>query len=365
MRIKKVIRYLESIAPPIYQESYDNAGLIVGHPEMELKGVLFCLDSIETVVDEAISKKCNLIIAHHPIVFSGLKRFNWQNYIERTVMKAIKNDIAIYAAHTNLDNVRWGVNNKIAETLGLKNTRVLAPKKKLLRKLYTFVPTAQADLVRNALFNAGAGNIGNYSDTSFNAVGAGTFKANEGANPFVGQIGQRHFEAEIKIEVIFPAHLESKIISALIRNHPYEEVAYDVVMLENQTTEVGSGMIGELAEPMNEKDFLKLVKQKMNTPVIRHTAFLNKKIQRVAVCGGAGSFLLNKAIRQKADIFISADYKYHQFFDADGQIIIADIGHFESEQFTIDLFYDLINKKFNNFAVHKTEVNTNPVKYLY
>lgn len=364
MKIKKITRYLETIAPPSYQESYDNAGLIVGHPDMEVTGIILCLDSIEAVVDEAIEKNCNLIIAHHPIVFSGLKRFNGKNYIERVVMKAIKNDIAIYAAHTNLDNVQNGVNAKIAQKIGLENTRILAPKKGRLKKLYTFVPTAQSDKVRNALFKAGAGQIGKYDEASFNMVGAGTFKAGEDANPAIGDIGKRHYEAEIKIETIFEDYKERQIIAALKASHPYEEVAYDIVTLDNENQMIGSGMIGTLPSPMTEKAFLLHLKNEMNVSVVRHTALKDKKVKTVAVCGGSGSFLLGKAISQKADVFVTADYKYHQFFDADGKIIIADIGHFESEQFTIELFYELISKKFTNFAVHLTEVNTNPVFYI-
>jgi dinuclear metal center YbgI/SA1388 family protein len=364
MKVQEVISYLEMLAPPIYQESYDNAGLIVGHPDTELKGILFCLDSTEAVVDEAIQKGCNLIIAHHPIVFSGLKKFNWKGYIERTVMKAIKFDVCIYAAHTNLDNMSNGVNAKIAEMLGLVNTHILAPKKQLLQKLYTFIPTAHADQVRNALFSVGAGTIGNYDEVSFNIVGAGTFRPRKESNPFVGQIGKRHYEAEVKLEVIFPKHLQSRIVRMLKKNHPYEEPAFDIITIENENREIGSGMIGELEEAVKEKTFMKFLKETMNTPVVRHTRFLNKKIKKIAVCGGSGSFLLNKAISRQADIFITADFKYHQFFDANDKIIIADIGHFESEQFTIDLFYDYISKKFSNFALHKTEVNTNPVKYI-
>lgn len=364
MKIKTIIKYLETVAPTAYQESYDNAGLIVGNSNAKVTGVIFCLDSTEAVVEEAIAKGCNLIIAHHPIVFSGLKRFNGKNYIERVVMKAIKHDIAIYAAHTNLDSVKTGVNAKICDKLGLVNTQILAPKKGILKKLYTFVPTANGDSVRNALFEAGAGHIGNYEETSFNLIGAGTFKAGAGANPHVGSVGQRHYEAEVKIEVVFPAYKEGGIIAALKANHPYEEVAYDIITLDNQHNDVGAGMIGTLKEAMAERDFLLLIKDKMETPVIRHTALLGKPIQRVAVCGGAGSFLLNHAIRQQADIFITGDYKYHQFFDADNQIVIADIGHYESEQFTIELFYELITKKFSNFAAYLTEVNTNPVNYI-
>jgi dinuclear metal center YbgI/SA1388 family protein len=364
MQIKEVINYLETIAPLSYQESYDNAGLIVGDAHTEITGVIICLDSTEAVIDEAIEKNCNLVIAHHPIVFGGLKRFNGRNYVERVVMKAIKNDIAIYAAHTNLDNVKAGVNAKICQKIGLKNISILSPKKGRLNKLYTFVPTAQSDKVRDALFEAGAGQIGNYDEASFNIVGAGTFRAKEGANPHIGDIGTRHYEAEVKIEVIFEDYKESRIVAALKASHPYEEVPYDIVRLENKNQNIGAGMIGELESPMTEKAFLLHLKNEMETPVIRHTAFRGRKVQRVAVCGGAGSFLLDHAIGKNADVFVTADYKYHQFFDAEGKIIIADIGHFESEQFTIELFYEFLTKKFTTFAVYLTEINTNPVKYI-
>lgn len=364
MKIQKLIKYIEQIAPPAYQESYDNSGLIVGNSNEKITGVLLCLDSIEAVIDEAIEKECNLIIAHHPIVFSGLKRFTGKNYIERVVMKAIKNDIAIYACHTNLDNVRAGVNAKIAEKLGLINTKILAPKSQLIKKLSVYVPTTAADKVRDALFAAGAGQIGNYEEASFNVVGAGTFKATEGATPHVGEVGKRHYEAEIKIEVIFPFNLKGQILSAMFNTHPYEEVAYDIVTIDNKHQGIGSGMIGELPEYMEPMPFLEHLKSTMKTDCVRYTQLLKSPIRRVAICGGAGQFLLRNAIGKKADIFITADYKYHQFFDAEGKIVIADIGHFESEQFTIDLFYDLITKKFDTFAVYRTSINTNPVNYL-
>jgi dinuclear metal center YbgI/SA1388 family protein len=364
MKIYKLIKYIEQIAPPAYQESYDNSGLIVGNGNEKITGVLLCLDSIEAVIDEAIEKECNLIIAHHPIVFSGLKRFNGKNYIERVVMKAIKNDIAIYACHTNLDNVQNGVNAKIAAKIGLINTKILAPKNNLIKKLSVFVPVEQADTVRNALFEAGAGQIGNYDEASFNTVGAGTFKAGNGTNPHVGEIGKRHYEAEIKIEVIFPFNLQSQVLAAMFSAHPYEEVAYDVVTLDNAHQGIGSGMIGELSESMGGMSFLEHLKSVMQTDCVRYTKLLKNPIRRVAVCGGSGQFLLRQAMAQKADIFVTADYKYHQFFDAEDKIVIADIGHFESEQFTIDLFYELITKNFDTFAVYRTAVNTNPVNYL-
>jgi len=365
MKIKDVVDYIASIAPPSYQESYDNAGLIVGDRNKEVTGVLISLDTIEAVIDEAIEKKCNLVVAHHPIVFGGLKTFTGKNYVERVVIKAIKNDIAIYVAHTNLDNVYHnGVSAKIGEKLGLVNTKILAPKKGLLKKLYVFVPKSAVEEVSQAMFDAGAGNVGNYSDCSFRVEGKGSFKANENANPAVGEIGLRHYEEEEKVEVIFVAHQQGRIVSALIAAHPYEEVAYDIIALENKYQEVGSGIVGELKNPMDSMAFLKMVKQTMKTDCIRYTALSKSQIKRVAVCGGAGSFLLRNAIGAKADIFITGDYKYHQFFDAENRIIIADIGHYESEQFTIELFYELITQKFRNFAVHCSEVNTNPINYL-
>ncbi len=364
MKIQKLIRYIEQIAPSAYQESYDNSGLIVGDANAKIRGVLLCLDSIEAVIDEAIEKDCNLVIAHHPIVFGGLKRFNGNNYIERVVMKAIKNDIAIYACHTNLDNVRAGVNAKIAERIGLINTQIVAPKNSLIKKLSVFVPVEQADDVRNALFNAGAGRIGNYDEASFNTVGAGTFRASEGTSPHIGEIGQRHYEAETKIEVIFTFDIQQQILAAMLKAHPYEEVAYDVVTLDNAHQGIGAGMIGDLEEPLDAISFLKYLKSVMKTNCVRYTELSKNPVRRIAVCGGSGQFLLKQAIAQKADVFVTADYKYHQFFDAENKIIIADIGHFESEQFTIDLFYELITKKFDTFAVYRTSVNTNPVNYL-
>jgi dinuclear metal center YbgI/SA1388 family protein len=364
MKLNDLTTYLESLAPLAYQEDYDNAGLIVGRQEQEIYQALISLDCTEAVVDEAISTNCQVIISHHPIVFRGLKKFNGKTYVERVIEKAIRNNIAIYAIHTNLDNIAAGVNAKICETLGLKNCRILSPKHDLLKKLVTYVPQNHADEVRNALFNAGAGNIGNYSETSFNAEGVGTFKGNDHANPYVGEPGKRHLENEVRIETIYPAILESKILMALVLAHPYEEVAYDLYTLTNQSQQVGAGMIGELEIAIEEKEFLSQVKERMHCSAIRHTAYVGKRVKRVAVCGGAGSFLLKQAIAAGADVFITADYKYHEFFDADGKVLIADIGHFESEQFTQQLLHEFITKKFINFAVRLTEVNTNPVKYF-
>ena len=364
MKLSLLTNYLESLAPLAYQEDYDNSGLIVGNPDQEVSQALISLDCTEAIVDEAIAKGCQVVISHHPIVFRGLKKLNGKTYVERVVEKAIRNHIAIYAIHTNLDNVINGVNERICETLGLNNCRILSPKNGLLKKLVTYVPVDKAEQVRNALFHAGAGNIGNYSECSFNAVGEGTFKGGEDSTPYAGEPGKRHYENEVRIETVYPANLESKLLMALFLAHPYEEVAYDLYALTNQHQRIGSGMIGELDEPMDEEEFLFELQQKMHAHVIRHTTLIGKSVKKVAVCGGAGGFLLKQAIAAGADFFVTADYKYHEFFDAEGKIVIADIGHFESEQFTQQLLHEIITKKFANFAVRLTEINTNPVKYF-
>jgi dinuclear metal center YbgI/SA1388 family protein len=326
--------------------------------------VLLTIDVIEAVIDEAIGKKINMVIAHHPIVFSGLKKITGKNYVERTILKAIKNDIAIYAAHTNLDSAFDGVNRKIAQKLGLVNCQVLQPAKGQLKKLVTFIPAEHAAVVQEAVFAAGAGQIGNYDNCGFTAEGKGSFRGNNDSNPFVGQKGAIHHEREIRFETIFPVWKQSRVIDALLKSHPYEEVAYDIYPLDNTFAGAGAGIIGDLPHPADEKEFLTLLKSTFGTGVVKHTALLGKPVEKVAVCGGAGSFLLNNAIAAGAGVFVSADFKYHQFFDAENKTVIADVGHFESEQFTKELFYELLTKKFPKFAVHFTEVNTNPVFYF-
>lgn len=365
MKIKEIIHLLERWAPPVYQESYDNSGLIVGDQSCVCTGVLITLDTIESVIDEAIELGCNMIVSHHPIVFGGLKKITGRNYVERTVLKAIKNDIAIYAIHTNLDNVHTGVNKKIADLIGLENTKILAPKSSTLRKLTTYVPTESAEKVKNALFEAGAGSIGNYEECSFSSSGTGTFKPGEASNPTIGTTGgDRESVEESKIEFLIPSNLTNLLVATLINAHPYEEVSYFITELVNSNQEVGAGMIGELPETIDTLAFLQQLKKTMQINCIRHTDICRETIKKVAVCGGAGGFLLNKAKSAGADIFITADYKYHEFFDADGQIIIADIGHYESEAFTKQLIYDFLIEKLTNIALHSSKVNTNPIKYF-
>lgn len=362
--LKDITTFLESLAPLNLQESYDNAGLITGDINSEINGILITLDVTEKVVEEAIQKKAKLIVAHHPVIFSGLKKITGKNQVERTIIKAIKNDIAIYAAHTNLDSVEKGVNGKICEKLGLQNCKILQPSTQQLKKLVTFIPAEHAGKVREAIFNAGAGNIGNYDSCGFVTEGLGSFRGNEESNPFVGKKGEIHTEKEVRFETIFPGTLQGKIIKALLDSHPYEEVAYDIYTLDNKYDKIGMGMVGNLAEPLPEKEFLKELKKTFNTGLIKHTRLLGKPVKKVAVCGGSGSFLLNTAIAAGADFFVSGDFKYHQFFEAEDKIVIADIGHFESEQFTKELFYELLTKKFPTFAIHLSEVVTNPVFYF-
>ncbi len=364
MQINEIIAALEQLAPPALQEDYDNAGLITGNRDWNCTGVIISLDATEDVVKEAIEKNCNLIVAHHPIVFRGLEKITGKNYVEQTVISAIKNDIAIYAIHTNLDNVLHGVNGKIADLLGLIDRKILAPKSGLLQKLAVFVPTDHKEKLMAALFAAGAGNIGNYSECSFGTEGSGTYKAGERANPFLGEKGKRHTEPESRLEVIFPAWLQSRVLKAMAANHPYEEVAYDIYPLVNTYQQTGSGLLGDLPQPIPEEELLTKLGHIFKIPVIKHTALKGKPVKKVALCGGAGSFLTGTAIAAGADMYITGDVKYHEFFDAENRLVLADIGHYESEQFTIDLLFDILREKFPNFAVLKTGVNTNPVLYF-
>ena len=364
IRIKEVINVLENWASPAYQESYDNCGLLTGNSADEVKGTMVCLDATEDVLDEAIKENCNLIIAHHPIVFSGLKKITGRNYVERVIIKAIKNNLALYALHTNLDNIETGVNMRLCHQLGLTNAKILLTKQGTLKKLVTFTPIAQAEKVRTALFEAGAGNISNYSECSFNVEGKGTFKPEAEANPVIGEKLIRHTESEVRTEVIFEAHKEYQVLKALFESHPYEEVAYDIYALTNSHQQTGSGMIALLEDEMDEIAFLNMVKTKLNCSALKHTRLCHKKVRKVAVCGGSGFFLLPQAIAAGADAFITSDIKYHQFFDADGSILLIDAGHYETEQFTMMLIKDLLIKNFTTFAIRLTKVDTNPVKYI-
>lgn len=364
MKIKHVIKHLDNLAPLHYAEDFDNVGLLVGSNETDVTGILVTLDTLEAVVDEAIEKKCNLIISFHPIVFKGLKKFNGRTYVERVIQKAIRHDIAIFAIHTALDNARNGVNDMICEQLNLIERQVLIPQTATIKKLTTYAPENEVDEIKKALFNAGAGSIGNYDHCSFISAGIGSFKPLKEANPTIGTIGNTHNDKEIQIQITYPSHLERNILKALFTTHSYEEVAHEIITLENTNHHIGMGMLGFLKEPMEEKEFLRYIKKTFNAGCVRHSKLLNKPIQKIAVLGGSGSYAIKDAIRAEADIFITADMKYHQFYEAEDQIIIADIGHYESEQFTKNLIVSYLRKKISNFAIILSDKNTNPIQYI-
>jgi dinuclear metal center YbgI/SA1388 family protein len=370
MKISSLTNFLESWAPLDLQESYDNCGLQVGSPDTEIEKALITIDVTEEVIKEAAENDCGMIISHHPVIFGGIKKLTGRTMVERIVAEAIRHNIALYAIHTNLDNVQTGVNKKFADRLGLQNCKILDPKKGILKKLVVYVPKIQMengrqapDVVREAMWEAGAGNIGQYDQCSFNLPGTGTFRPLEGADPAIGEIGKLEHTSEEKIESLYPAYMEKQILSAVRKAHPYEEMAYDIIPMENEDDEVGAGMIGELEKEMDEGSFIAFLKDRMKTACVRHSPLIGRKIKRVAICGGSGSFLLKKAIGQKADAFVTGDFKYHQFFDAEGKILIADIGHYESEQFTAELLHDALRKNFPNFALLISQVNTNPINY--
>jgi dinuclear metal center YbgI/SA1388 family protein len=360
----EIVQLLSEIAPLRLQESYDNSGWQVGIPDENCTGVLFTLDCTLQVAEEAIEKNCNLIVSHHPLIFNGVKRLCDQDYVQKTLRFLIQNNIALYSAHTNFDSIFQGVNYKIAEKLGLKGKRVLREVDNTLLKLVTFVPSAHLEKVSESVFKAGAGHIGNYDYCAFTSEGQGTFRAGENSNPFVGKPNEIHREKETRFETILPVYCKEKVERALIESHPYEEVAFDFYPIKNTSSWYGVGLIGELDEEIRMSDFLVSVKGIFKVSSLRHTNFHTKTVKKVAICGGSGSFLLGDAINSGADVFLSADFKYHQFFDAENNIVILDIGHYESEQFTPELFYDVTRKKFPTFALHLSKVNTNPINYF-
>ncbi|MDR0802720.1 Nif3-like dinuclear metal center hexameric protein [Fluviicola sp.] len=364
MQVKELVSFLNHLAPFTYQEVYDNSGLLVGNPAAEITGVVVALDCLESVVDEAILHSANVVLTHHPIIFKGLKRITGVNYVERTVLKAINHGINLVAVHTNLDNVHFGVNYIIAEKLGLKDLKILSPKAATAYKLAVFVPQTHADLLREAMAEAGAGHIGAYNSCSFSSKGEGRFRPDENAAPFIGKAGEPEVVKEMKVEVVISEHAVQAVLHAMKATHPYEEIAYDLIALTNTNEYIGSGMTGTLEEGMEAMEFLRLVKRTFHCGAIRYTHPAKSMVKRIAVCGGSGSFLLKDAIRANVDVFITGDFKYHEFFDAEDHLMIADIGHFESEQYTSEWLVAQLKKKFTKFAVRLTNVNTNPINYL-
>ncbi|MDR3137941.1 MAG: Nif3-like dinuclear metal center hexameric protein [Tannerellaceae bacterium] len=362
--ISRLLEVLEEFAPPALQESFDNTGIQVGETGQEARGALLCVDVTEEVIDEALAKGCNLVIAHHPLLFKPVKSLRGATYIERCVMKACKYNIVIYAAHTNLDNVRKGVNGCLAERIGLNNIHILSPKREGLVKVVTFVPSEHAQKVRDALFAIGAGYIGNYDRCSFRLEGLGSFCAQDGAHPFIGEVGMEHVEREERIETVIPAYLQGKVLQAVQAAHPYEEPATDIYPLNNAWEGAGAGIWGDLPEEENEQDFLLRIKELFNVPCIQHSTLREKAVRRVAVCGGSGAFLIKEAIACRADVLITGEARYNDYYDVESRLLLAVTGHYESEACTKDIFRTLILKKFPTFALHLSETDVNPVKYL-
>jgi dinuclear metal center YbgI/SA1388 family protein len=364
MKIQSLIGCLEKFAPLSLQEEYDNSGLLIGDKNKDIDKALIAFDITEEILNEAIENKCGLIISHHPLIFKGIKKLTGKNTVERLVIRAIQNDIAIYAIHTNLDNVHQGVNAILGEKLGLTNLKILSAKTSGLKKLVTFCPTEQVEKVRNAIFEAGAGHIGKYDCCSYNVSGEGSFRALEGANPFVGEHGEIHFEKEIRIETIVPSHILNQVVSAMVKAHPYEEVAYDIYPLENQNSNTGAGMIGVLQHEMPAKEFLLQVKKALGAPAIRHNYLVGHPVKKIAICGGSGGFLIHEAYIAGADIYVTGDLKYHDFFEYKNEMTVVDAGHFETEQFTKELLYSILNKNFPTFALQISKINSNPIFFL-
>lgn len=371
MQLQSLLDKLNLLAPFAWQEDYDNSGLLVGNGDQTVNKALVVLDVTEETVEEAYEKQCDVIIAHHPLIFQSLNQLTGRSEVERSVAKAIQKGIAIVAMHTNLDNAPQGVNARISERIGLTNSQILRPKTGLLKKMVTYCPNMKSEsgayypgIIRQELFKAGAGDNGSYDLASYNTEGKGTFRATGEYQPFVGSTERMHVQDEIRIETVFPQDLTDQVVKALKSVHPYEQIPFDIYPLESPYKQAGSGMIGRLEKAMSPDEFLSHLKEVMKVHCIRYTAGKAESIQTVAVCGGAGRFLLSDAMKAGADAFITADFKYHDFFDAKDSILLADIGHYESEQFTIDLLYEWLEDKIPNFEVSKTEVNTNPINYL-
>jgi dinuclear metal center YbgI/SA1388 family protein len=364
MKIKEIVSALERFAPLPLQDGFDNAGLQIGFTDVEATGALLCLDVTEEIIDEAIANDCNIIISHHPLIFKGYKSITGRDYVERCIIKAIKHDIAIFAAHTNIDNAQRGVNFKIAEKIGLEKVQILDPKDGMLLKMVTFVPTTHVEHVKKSLFKAGCGSIGNYENCDFQVIGNSHYKAKKGANPFAGIVGKKHKEQEVRLEVVLPTYQKNAATKALLQVHPYEEPVFDFFALQNTWSQVGAGVIGELKEPESELEFLHRIKKIFEVECLRHNKLNGRLIRKVALCGGAGSFLLPKAITIGADVFITGEIKYHDFFGHEQEILMAEIGHYESEQYTIEIFKSIIGDRFPQLNVMTTRINTNPINFL-
>lgn len=364
MLVSDIIAAIEEYAPLSLQESYDNSGLQVGDRAQVVTAVLLCTDVTEEIIGEAVARGANLIISHHPLLFHGLKHLTGRNPIERIVRAAVKRDIAIYSSHTSMDNATGGVSFKMAEKIGLGNVSVMLPQPGQLYKLVVFVPIKEAARVRDAMFAAGAGRLGDYDSCSYALEGKGSFRALAGAHPWVGSIDELHHEDEMRLEVLVMRNCKDAVVQAMLRSHPYEEPAYDLIELDNPSKYTGSGVVGDTQQPIEAAEFLNSLKTAFGTAMVRYAGNIHQMISRVALCGGAGADFIGDAVAAHADIYVTGDVKYHEFTSYCDKILIADIGHYESEHFTKEIFYDIIQKKFPNFATYYAELEKNPINYL-
>jgi len=350
MKIKEVILHLERKFPLYWQEEYDNCGVQCGDKEQEITGALVCFNFSEKAIEEAIARNANLIISHHPLIFKGLQKIEPTSPTGRMIFKAIQHKLVLYSMHTNIDNGIEGGNWLFAKKLGLKELKVLAPKEALFRKLVFYAPNGEEVPIIDALFTAGCGAVGNYINCSFRAEGKGTFQPLKSANPFIGQADVTEMVDEVRVEMIFPKAIQQKVIKTLYRHHPYEEPAFDIFALENSISQIGLGSIGTLPQSMRAEYFFDVMKKELNIEYFRISGKTDRTIQKVAVCGGSGSSFIRTAFAAGADIFITGDVKYHDFFSVDNQMIIADIGHFEGESFIKEIIYNELKENFSNFA---------------
>jgi dinuclear metal center YbgI/SA1388 family protein len=363
MIVKNLIKHIETWAPPGIAWEKDNVGLQLGSTQSQITNVLLCLEVDSKVVDDAIKKRCNLIISHHPLIFTPLKSITDRDNQSDLIKKIIKNDINVFSAHTNLDFAKDGVSFQLAKKLKLQQIRFLKNLSSNQYKIVVFVPEKFVEKVASAMHIAGGGQIGDYSNCSFRIVGQGTFKGSNSTNPFVGIKGNLEYVREIRLEMIANSFDLPKILSAMKESHPYEEVAYDLYKLNNENVNFGMGAIGVLNQSMTKEEFLFYVSKSLKIKNFRYNSGKKNKIRTVAVCGGSGSDLADEAIKQNADAFITADVKYHKFQDVQNKILLIDAGHYETEIFILDELKRRIQKFLNNGnnKVYKYKGSTNPI----
>lgn len=356
--------FMEEFAPTFLAEDWDNVGLLVGSRSQEVRRVLVCLEVSAKVVEEAVSKKIDLILSHHPMIFKGLKRIVADDFSGGLLYKLIRNNIGVYSAHTNLDVTDHGINEHLADIMGLKNAKNLNPyQSEDLYKVVVFVPERDVDRVREAMCSAGAGWLGNYSDCTFMTKGTGTFKPLEGTHPYIGTQGTLEKVDEYRLETVVPKSRMGCVISAMLKAHPYEEVAYDTYLLKLKGKEYGLGKYGSLEVPMSFDAFVRHVKNKLNISTVRLIGQPPKEVQTAAVFCGAFDDNFSAVVRNRIDVLIAGDVKHHTAFDmAAAGICVIDAGHFATERIMVPHLTEILSKKFPELEVIASEVEEDPIK---